>query len=77
MEHLLKVVIDGQAFLYAQHMGLLSEMHGKEASEKEFEDWQDEWKESTFELAMELADKEADDEEDENGVVGDRAKGYW
>lgn len=54
IEALIKVVIDGQAYLYAQHFKLMAELMGQEISEEEFQKWEDEWKEQTSELVKGL-----------------------
>jgi hypothetical protein len=46
----IQVLMDGQAYLYAQFFRLQAEMLGKEISDEEFMKWQDEWKEQSAEL---------------------------
>ena len=48
-----RVLIEGQAYLYAQHLTFVSESRGHERTAKEFQDWEDEWK---IEAADELKD---------------------
>ncbi len=46
----IQVLMDGQAYLYAQFFRLQAEMLGREISDEEFMKWQDEWKEQGAEL---------------------------
>lgn len=59
-EALLRVVIDGQAFLYAQYYGLVSELMGRDATDEEMEQWQDEWKDEAANLVEQLLEKDSD-----------------
>lgn len=57
----LKVVIDGQAYLYAQHFKLMAEMMGREPTEQEVQGWMDEWKEQSVKLIQEILEGAEDD----------------
>lgn len=65
----IQVLMDGQAYLYAQFFRLQAEMLGKEISDEEFMKWQDEWKAQSAELvaaALVFAEAEGDDESSSN-----------
>ena len=53
LELLLNIILDGQAFLHAQHKQLVAELYGKSPTEEELLAWEDEWKEQTLALLEE------------------------
>lgn len=59
----IQVLMDGQAYLYAQFFRLQAEMLGKEISDEEFMKWQDEWKEQGAELIRRALIIEGEDDE--------------
>ncbi len=59
----IQVLMDGQAYLYAQFFRLQAEMLGKEVSDEEFMKWQDEWKEQGAELIQRALIIEGEDSE--------------
>lgn len=50
MIRILKILIDGQAWLYANQLKLQHRMNGAEVTEAQFKAWEDEWKRTTDEL---------------------------
>lgn len=56
IEALIRIIIDGQAYLYAQHYKLMAELMGRDVGEAELEEWQDEWKSQTAELVTILVE---------------------
>lgn len=58
MNHsLVRVLIDGQAWLYANQLRLQKISEGGTVTEAEFQKWQDDWKQETINLVV------GDDEE--------------
>ena len=57
---LLKVLGDGQSYLYARTMQKDSEALGKTVTDEQFEQWEDDWKKESAELVrMILEDDES------------------
>ena len=54
----LKVIIDGQSYLYAHTIQLDMEAHGHVVTDKMFEGFEDDWKNQTAELILELVAEE-------------------
>ena len=50
----LKVIIDGQAYLYAHALQLDQETHGRVVSDEMFESFEDDWKNETAQLITDL-----------------------
>ncbi len=57
----LKVVIDGQAYLHAQHMLTLHHLTGQ-TTEAQVQNWENDWKKESAKLVQELLDDEGGDE---------------
>ena len=53
----LKVVIDGQAYLWAHQRHQEAELYGQTTTPEQFRVWEDEWKADTAELIQELLDQ--------------------
>lgn len=61
LKALLKTIIDGQAWLYANQLRLQAKFDGGDhivITEEQMETWQDEWKTETERIAIELGDEE-------------------
>lgn len=52
-----RVIIDGQAYLYAEFLALRAELYGQPSSEEQHRDWQDDWKRESFELIQRLVEQ--------------------
>ena len=50
----LKVIIDGQAYLYAHAIQLDQEAYGRVVSDEMFESFEDDWKNETAQLITDL-----------------------
>ena len=59
LDAMLKVIIDGQAYLYAVYMSMF-EHPGETVVQEVFEAYENEWKKETVELIEELTDGQAD-----------------
>ena len=59
----LKVIIDGQAYLYAN-----DQRTGLAYDDEQFEKWQNEWKEASAVLVQELLDDDGDSDDVDNDI---------
>ena len=55
---ILKVLGDGQAFLYAHSLQQDAEMLGETVSDEQFEAWEDDWKKESVELVEKILNNE-------------------
>lgn len=53
---ILRILFDGQAWLYANQLKLQRKIDGQETTEKEFQAWENEWKETSTKLIGELGE---------------------
>lgn len=59
LEANLKVIHDGLAWLYAQHMNFRAELYGQPMTDEELENEMDSWKKNTAELIAEQLDEDS------------------
>lgn len=61
-----RVIIDGQAWLYANQLRLQAKMGNQETSEETFKVWQDEWKAESSQQIIDLTKGDSDSDKASN-----------